>query len=160
MAFKSTSKLLELTQRSWSWQKSFCSLGYSGSFTVEHDRLNRCFTVSPVSSGEGVNSIPDFKPGSRIDSSAARQQAVLYYRFTGDKQVDLMSTFVPETFRGQRIAALLSQIVEGRRPHDWKGRRSQDWKGRRPLEWRGRLLEWRGRLPDTRRRRLLDTRRR
>ncbi|KAF7227415.1 protein NATD1 isoform X2 [Nothobranchius furzeri] len=111
MAFKSTSKLLELTQRSWSWQKSFCSLGYSGSFTVEHDRLNRCFTVSPVSSGEGVNSIPDFKPGSRIDSSAARQQAVLYYRFTGDKQVDLMSTFVPETFRGQRIAALLSQAA-------------------------------------------------
>ncbi|MEQ2163569.1 hypothetical protein GOODEAATRI_031536, partial [Goodea atripinnis] len=37
--------------------------------------------------------------------------AVLYYRFTGQKEVDLMSTFVPETIRGQGIAAVLSQHV-------------------------------------------------
>uniref|UniRef100_A0A8C2X720 Protein NATD1 n=1 Tax=Cyclopterus lumpus TaxID=8103 RepID=A0A8C2X720_CYCLU len=37
--------------------------------------------------------------------------AVLLYRFTGEKEVDLMSTFVPEAFRGQGVAALLSQAA-------------------------------------------------
>lgn len=36
---------------------------------------------------------------------------MLKYRFTGQKQVELMSTFVPETFRGQGIAAVLSQVT-------------------------------------------------
>lgn len=36
--------------------------------------------------------------------------AVLLYKFTGEKELDLISTYVPETFRGQGVAALLSQV--------------------------------------------------
>uniref|UniRef100_A0A3B3ZPW0 Protein NATD1 n=1 Tax=Periophthalmus magnuspinnatus TaxID=409849 RepID=A0A3B3ZPW0_9GOBI len=39
------------------------------------------------------------------------QEAVLSYRFTGDKQVELMSTFVPESYRGRGLAALLSKAA-------------------------------------------------
>ncbi|KAM7371446.1 hypothetical protein PAMP_008690 [Pampus punctatissimus] len=37
--------------------------------------------------------------------------ATLLYRFTGEQEVDLMSTYVPESFRGQGVAALLSQAA-------------------------------------------------
>uniref|UniRef100_A0AAQ4R7B9 Protein NATD1 n=1 Tax=Gasterosteus aculeatus aculeatus TaxID=481459 RepID=A0AAQ4R7B9_GASAC len=60
------------------------------SLTVKHDRPNRRFTVSP---------------GSEADC------AVLLYRFTGEKEVDLISTYVPETFRGRGVAALLSRAA-------------------------------------------------
>ncbi|XP_071321149.1 protein NATD1-like [Trachinotus anak] len=60
---------------------------------VDHDRHNLRFTVFPGS------------------DSGARECAVLNYRFTGEKEVELMSTYVPETFRGQGVAALLSQAA-------------------------------------------------
>lgn len=41
-------------------------------------------------------------------------RALLLYRFTGENEVDLMSTFVPEAFRGQGVAALLSQVTRTR----------------------------------------------
>ncbi|XP_055079414.1 protein NATD1-like [Periophthalmus magnuspinnatus] len=56
---------------------------------VRHDRENQRFTVAPDSG----------------------QEAVLSYRFTGDKQVELMSTFVPESYRGRGLAALLSMAA-------------------------------------------------
>ncbi|KAF0033243.1 protein NATD1 isoform X1 [Scophthalmus maximus] len=65
-------------------------------WTVEHDRAQRRFTVAPGGSGAAAE---------------ARDCAVLSYRFTGEKEVDLMSTFVPETFRGRGVAALLTQAA-------------------------------------------------
>ncbi|XP_005814446.2 protein NATD1-like [Xiphophorus maculatus] len=92
MALKITSRLFGLTRRVVSCHTASSSC--SGRFKVQHDRQNRRFTVTTGSSGEG-------------DSECA----VLCYRFTGQKEVDLMSTFVPETFRGQGIAAALSQAA-------------------------------------------------
>ncbi|KAM8825241.1 protein NATD1-like [Synchiropus picturatus] len=92
MAFKIPFRLSGCTLRTALSPASFASLSCS-SLRVEHDRLNRRFTVSP-GSGAGP-----------------QDQAVLLYRFTADKQVDLMSTFVPETFRGQGVAALLSKAA-------------------------------------------------
>ncbi|KAM4717928.1 protein NATD1-like [Anableps anableps] len=94
MALKITSRLFGLTQRVISCH-AFSSSAPSrcGQFTVKHDRQNQRFTVTPGSGAE------------------AAECAVLYYKFTGEKEVDLMSTFVPETFRGQGIAAVLSQAA-------------------------------------------------
>ncbi|XP_017159104.1 protein NATD1-like isoform X1 [Poecilia reticulata] len=91
MAFKITSRLSGLTHRVVSCRTASSSC--SGRFKVQHDRQNRRFTVTTGSSGEG---------GSGC--------AVLHYRFTGQKEVDLMSTFVPETFRGRGVAAALAQV--------------------------------------------------
>lgn len=60
---------------------------------VRHDRENQRFTVTPDS---GAGPVED---------------AVLFYRFTGPKEVDLMSTFVPESSRGRGLAALLSKAA-------------------------------------------------
>lgn len=43
-------------------------------------------------------------------SSGSSGGAVLYYRFIGAKEVELMSTYVPETLRGQGLAADLSRV--------------------------------------------------
>ncbi|XP_054907991.1 protein NATD1-like [Poeciliopsis prolifica] len=95
MASKITSRLFGLTRRVVSCHSASCSSSSSsGRFQVQHDRQNRRFTVTAGSSGEG-------------DSECA----VLHYRFTGQKEVDLISTFVPEMFRGQGIAAALSQAA-------------------------------------------------
>lgn len=48
-------------------------------------------------------------------SGSSRDSAVLFYRFTADKEVDLMSTYVPETLRGQGLAADLSRVGS----HTW-----------------------------------------
>ncbi|KAK9534591.1 hypothetical protein VZT92_007026 [Zoarces viviparus] len=90
MAFKVFSRLTAVTLRLNPHPAAFSALSSGGRLTVEHDRQNRRFTVSP-------------------DSGA--DCAVLLYRFTGEKEVDLMSTFVPETFRGHGVAALLSQAA-------------------------------------------------
>ncbi|KAM8843829.1 protein NATD1-like [Spinachia spinachia] len=90
MSFKVLSRLpvgnlrLKPPPTAFSGSTSGCSLA------VKHDRPNRRFTVSP---------------GSEADC------AVLLYRFTGEKEVDLMSTYVPETFRGHGVAALLSRAA-------------------------------------------------
>ncbi|XP_029293868.1 protein NATD1-like [Cottoperca gobio] len=94
MAFKMFSRLTALNLRRKSHPAAFSALNPGFSLTVEHDRQNRRFTVSP---------------GSGADGHAAC--AVLLYRFTGEKEVDLMSTYVPETFRGQGVAAQLSQAA-------------------------------------------------
>ncbi|CAL8271238.1 unnamed protein product [Lota lota] len=65
-----------------------------GGLRVEHDREELRFTVSL--GGEAGN---------------IRQCAVLRYKFTNEKQVDLISTDVPEPFRGKGIAALLSKAA-------------------------------------------------
>ncbi|KAK7938385.1 hypothetical protein WMY93_001711 [Mugilogobius chulae] len=59
---------------------------------VRHDRELRRFTVSPPESGKG-------------------EESVLSYRFTGDSEVELVSTFVPESSRGKGLAALLSKAA-------------------------------------------------
>uniref|UniRef100_A0A3P8TPW8 Protein NATD1 n=1 Tax=Amphiprion percula TaxID=161767 RepID=A0A3P8TPW8_AMPPE len=91
MAFNLTSRLL--THRLKSCRVAFSTVSSSGRLSVEHDRHNRRFTVTP-GSGAGVH-----------------ECAVLHYSFIGNKEVDLMSTFVPDTFRGQGVAALLSQAA-------------------------------------------------
>ncbi|XP_051904445.1 protein NATD1-like [Hippocampus zosterae] len=70
-----------------------CRLTSNGGLTVEHDRQNRRFVVSPCS-GTGVS-----------------ESAILIYRFTSPNEVDLVSTFVPEACRGQGVAALLSKAA-------------------------------------------------
>ncbi|XP_073350866.1 protein NATD1-like [Pagrus major] len=92
MAFKLFSSLGGFSLRLNS-PVAFRSLSSSCGLTVKHDRQNLRFTVAP-------------------DSGAGSQDcAVLQYKFTGEKEVDLMSTYVPETFRGQGVAAVLSQAA-------------------------------------------------
>ncbi|KAF1379912.1 hypothetical protein PFLUV_G00181010 [Perca fluviatilis] len=93
MAFKICSRLTALTLRLKSHPTAVSALSSGCGLTVEHDRQNRRFTVTP-GSGAGDHDC-----------------AVLHYRFTGEKEVDLMSTYVPATFRGQGVAALLSQAA-------------------------------------------------
>ncbi|XP_070704582.1 protein NATD1-like [Pempheris klunzingeri] len=93
MAFQILSRLTALSLRLNPNPTAYSTLNSSCSLMVKHDRQNQRFTVTP-GSGEGSNDC-----------------AVLHYRFTGQKQVDLMSTYVPETFRGQGVAALLSQAA-------------------------------------------------
>ncbi|KAL6102457.1 natd1 [Pungitius sinensis] len=90
MSFKVFSRLTVGTLRLRPPPAAFRASTSVCSLAVKHDRPNRRFTVSP---------------GSEADC------AVLLYRFTGDKEVDLMSTYVPETFRGHGVAALLSQAA-------------------------------------------------
>ncbi|XP_060946040.1 protein NATD1-like [Limanda limanda] len=87
------SRLSALRLRLRSAPVRFVASGSSCRATVEHDRARQRFSVSP---GNGAE---------------AHECAVLSYRFTGEKEVDLISTFVPETFRGQGVAALLSQAA-------------------------------------------------
>ncbi|CAB1418973.1 unnamed protein product [Pleuronectes platessa] len=87
------SRLSALRLRLRSGPVCFAASGSSCRSTVEHDRARQRFSVSPGTGAE------------------AHECAVLSYRFTGEKEVDLISTFVPETFRGQGVAALLSQAA-------------------------------------------------
>ncbi|XP_070780027.1 protein NATD1-like [Enoplosus armatus] len=93
MAFKLLSRLTASTIPVKSRPAAFSALSSSRSLMVKHDRQKQRFTVTP---GSGAG---------------AHDCAVLHYRFTGEKEVDLMSTYVPETFRGQGVAALLSQAA-------------------------------------------------
>ncbi|XP_067089472.1 protein NATD1-like [Osmerus mordax] len=70
------------------------SMTRSGSdLAVEHDRNNLCFTITLDGAAEHLDS------------------AVLRYKFTGEKEVDLVSTTVPESFRGKGVAATLSKAA-------------------------------------------------
>ncbi|XP_072298234.1 protein NATD1-like [Eucyclogobius newberryi] len=71
---------------------SFCTTvtGKLCRLEVRHDREQQRFTVTD--SGEG-------------------EDAVLSYRFTADSEVELVSTFVPESSRGKGLAALLSKAA-------------------------------------------------
>ncbi|RVE69926.1 hypothetical protein OJAV_G00082870 [Oryzias javanicus] len=92
MAFKLTSRLRVLPLQVRLCQVAFCS-SIGSRFQVQHDPHAHRFTLTP---------------SAGTDSDEA---AVLLYKFTGEKEVDLMSTFVPETFRGQGAAAVLSQAA-------------------------------------------------
>ncbi|CAI5676366.1 unnamed protein product [Oreochromis niloticus] len=92
MAFRILSRVCTLSHGLKSSQTAFSALSSAGSLKVEHDRRNQRFTVTAGS------------------STADNECAVLKYRFTGEKEVDLMSTFVPETYRGHGVAALLSRV--------------------------------------------------
>ncbi|XP_038563178.1 protein NATD1-like [Micropterus salmoides] len=87
------SRVTALTLRVNGYPAAFSALSSGFSLMVKHDRQNQRFTVNP---GSGAG---------------AHDCAVLHYRFTGEKEVDLMSTYVPDTFRGQGVAALLSQAA-------------------------------------------------
>ncbi|XP_074511923.1 protein NATD1-like [Sebastes fasciatus] len=93
MAYNIFSKLTAVTLRLKPHPAAFSALSSGCSLTVQHDRQNRRFTVAP-GSGAGDHDC-----------------AVLLYKFTGEKELDLISTYVPETFRGQGVAALLSQAA-------------------------------------------------
>lgn len=53
-------------------------------------------------------------------SAGSSDCALLLYRFTGEKEVELMSTFVPEAFRGRGVAALLTQVTRTSRSRWFK----------------------------------------
>ncbi|KAK0154523.1 Protein NATD1 [Merluccius polli] len=79
----------------WSGSGSRSGSGHGGpGLRVQHDRERLRFTVS-------------------LGSEAGNTQecAVLRYKFTNLKRVDLMSTHVPEAFRGRGVAALLSKAA-------------------------------------------------
>ncbi|XP_026213154.1 protein NATD1-like [Anabas testudineus] len=90
MAFQLFSTLTVRVKR---FPVAFSALSSGSRLKVEHDRHKRRFTVTP---GSGAG---------------AHECAVLQYRFTGEKEVDLISTYVPEAFRSQGVAALLSQAA-------------------------------------------------
>uniref|UniRef100_A0A3Q3NBY6 Protein NATD1 n=1 Tax=Mastacembelus armatus TaxID=205130 RepID=A0A3Q3NBY6_9TELE len=90
MAFTVFSRLSALTLPVKSCLLAFSALS-SSRLKVDHDR-HKQFCSCPVPAG-------------------AYECAVLQYRFTGEKEVDLISTYVPETFRSQGVAALLSQTA-------------------------------------------------
>ncbi|KAJ8254010.1 hypothetical protein COCON_G00206220 [Conger conger] len=54
---------------------------------IEHDRHRKCFTLS----------------------LGGLETAVLRYEFTGDREVNLLTTQVPVAFRGKGVAALLAK---------------------------------------------------
>ncbi|KAL0993347.1 hypothetical protein UPYG_G00106440 [Umbra pygmaea] len=68
----------------------FCSIRDFG--PVKHDRPNFRFSIC-------------------LDVDGKQDSAVLHYKFTGEKEVDLLSTDVPESFRGKGVAALLSKAA-------------------------------------------------
>ncbi|XP_061557007.1 protein NATD1-like [Phycodurus eques] len=92
MSLKILSRLTELMPVMVKFNQT-ARLSSSGRLAVEHDRQNRRFTVST---------------GSRTGVS---ESAILSYRFTAADEVDLVSTFVPEDYRGQGVAALLSKAA-------------------------------------------------
>ncbi|KAM9843780.1 protein NATD1-like [Aulostomus maculatus] len=92
MALKKISRFTEWIPVVRVYPTAFSSLS-SSKFTVDHDRHDRRFTVT-LGRGAGAD-----------------ECATLRYRFTGDQEVDLMSTYVPESFRGQGVAALLAQAA-------------------------------------------------
>uniref|UniRef100_A0A8C5HRN2 Protein NATD1 n=1 Tax=Gouania willdenowi TaxID=441366 RepID=A0A8C5HRN2_GOUWI len=94
MALKLLSRLTLFTPRLTSGHTALRTHSSSGLEMVKHDRLNHRFTVST----EGKNH-------SRKRGCASRVP------LQENKEVDLMSTFVPETFRGHGFAALLSQAA-------------------------------------------------
>ncbi|XP_054614487.1 protein NATD1-like [Dunckerocampus dactyliophorus] len=93
MALQILSRLSELVPVRAKCYTTTFRLNSSGGLKVEHDRQNRRFTVSPRS------------------GTGAKETATLLYKFTAPNQVELLSTFVPESFRGQGVAALLSKAA-------------------------------------------------
>ncbi|CDQ61275.1 unnamed protein product [Oncorhynchus mykiss] len=68
---------------------AFSVLSPNADLRVKHDRYNLCFSIN-------------------LDGEGHQDSAVLRYKFTSKKEVDLLSTYVPESFRGKGVAALLA----------------------------------------------------
>ncbi|XP_012695166.1 protein NATD1 isoform X2 [Clupea harengus] len=60
--------------------------------TVKHDRAAQCFTVS-------------------LGTAGNYDTAILRYSLTGDGEVNLLTTNVPDSFRGEGIAAHLAKAA-------------------------------------------------
>uniref|UniRef100_A0A8C7H5P8 Protein NATD1 n=1 Tax=Oncorhynchus kisutch TaxID=8019 RepID=A0A8C7H5P8_ONCKI len=71
---------------------AFSVLSPNTDLRVKHDRHNLCFSIN-------------------LDGEGHQDSAVLRYKFTSKKEVDLLSTYVPESFRGKGVAALLSKAA-------------------------------------------------
>ncbi|KAI1884266.1 hypothetical protein AGOR_G00224670 [Albula goreensis] len=56
----------------------------------EHDKCRKCFTV-------------------RLSDNGHMETAVLKYEYTGEREVNLLTTVVPLAFRGKGVAALLAK---------------------------------------------------
>uniref|UniRef100_A0A673XTL6 Protein NATD1 n=1 Tax=Salmo trutta TaxID=8032 RepID=A0A673XTL6_SALTR len=69
---------------------AFSVLSPNSDLRVKHDRHNLCFSIN-------------------LDGH--QDSAVLHYKFTSKKEVDLLSTYVPESFRGKCVTALLSKAA-------------------------------------------------
>uniref|UniRef100_A0A8C8M9Y4 Protein NATD1 n=1 Tax=Oncorhynchus tshawytscha TaxID=74940 RepID=A0A8C8M9Y4_ONCTS len=69
---------------------AFSVLSPNADLRVKHDRYNLCFSIN-------------------LDGH--QDSAVLRYKFTSKKEVDLLSTYVPESFRGKGVADLLQKCV-------------------------------------------------
>lgn len=85
---------------------------------VEHDRHNQRFIVAPgrgagkLTAGFVCQSLGPCRLYTSLPLVAGNgDRAELRYRFTGAGEVDLMSTYVPETLRNRGVAALLSQVT-------------------------------------------------
>lgn len=79
-----------------------------------------------------------------VSSAGSRDSAVLLYRYTGENEVDLMSTFVPEAFRGRGVAALLSQVTSNRNRSNHPGGNDRSSRFRPPsTSWLKRSSELR-----------------
>uniref|UniRef100_A0A8K9VE76 Protein NATD1 n=1 Tax=Oncorhynchus mykiss TaxID=8022 RepID=A0A8K9VE76_ONCMY len=70
---------------------AFSVLSPNADLRVKHDRYNLCFSIN-------------------LDGH--QDSAVLRYKFTSKKEVDLLSTYVPESFRGKGVAAAMDFLVE------------------------------------------------
>ncbi|XP_041076568.1 protein NATD1-like [Polyodon spathula] len=71
--------------------RSSCSPSSSSIFTVKHDREKQRFTI-------------------KLEHDTS-EQAVLYYEYTGNKKVNLLSTVVPTEFRGKGIGKRLAEAA-------------------------------------------------
>lgn len=69
----------------------FCVSG-TGPYRVIHDRQQRCFTV-------------------RLEDGGVVDSAVLKYSHSTDRHVHLLSTAVPDSFRGKGVAAHLAKAA-------------------------------------------------
>ncbi|XP_056144533.1 protein NATD1-like [Lampris incognitus] len=96
MAFKlfSSVNTLASTRRLRAYRPVFRASNGNRAFTVEHDRQTHDFTVR-----------------LRSEEGNSERVARLRYAFTGEKEVDLLATYVPESFRGKGVAALLAKAA-------------------------------------------------
>lgn len=71
--------------------RSSCNPSSSSNFTVKHEREKQRFTI-------------------KLEHDTS-EQAVLYYEYTGNKKVNLLSTVVPTEFRGKGVGKRLAEAA-------------------------------------------------
>ncbi|XP_030646442.1 protein NATD1 [Chanos chanos] len=70
----------------------FCVSGSELKLNVLHDRQNQCFTIN-------------------LDNAGSTESAILRYNHEGNGRIHLLSTTVPESFRGRGVAAHLAKAA-------------------------------------------------